>query len=47
MIILLIILLLIIVVTSVWMYKVWEMFDNIKEIKKTICDKEKQKYSSQ
>lgn len=44
MIILLIILLLIIVVTSVWMYKVWEMFDNIEEIKKTICDKEKQTY---
>lgn len=44
MILLLIILLLIIVVTSVWMYKLWEMFDNIEEIKKTICDKEKQKY---
>lgn len=44
MIILLIILLLIIVVTSIWMYKIWEMFNNIEEIKKTICDKEKQKY---
>ena len=23
---------------SVWAYKLWTMFENIEEIKKTICD---------
>lgn len=30
--------LLFIIVVSVWAYKLWTMFENIEEIKKTICD---------
>lgn len=30
--------LLVIIVVSVWAYKLWTMFENIEEIKKTICD---------
>lgn len=30
--------LLFIIIVSVWAYKLWTMFENIEEIKKTICD---------
>lgn len=33
-----------IIVLSVWAHKLWTMFENIEEIKKTICDNKNKEY---